>query len=687
MTTGFDEKTMVGPPAPKSNKKKHSLGLIPKRTINGPTQKIINNPKLKRILYNPDLSDQEVGQHCKNYDLLEYSELKDKEQLTKAELFIVNDYEHNLGVSGNDFWKVKHYLDLEKCWEWKYNKKTSSSQKNKVAELMYGLTGEWPTGHKQSNVMNVPEYISKPMTFNEMADKVQYEVYKIRRHKILKENNYEFEINDQTISFDDPRNYFDEDALLADIVQEISPKDYTPAGRVEVLALLLNANMRIDCIPSLTDGYASCGAYQMTHATYSNLYSNDMTQEQSFDESIISEIINKDYFFNIDETQRIKLSSATQMSKCVGIEQQTRAAFYLGYYNLGRFQLFFLNTNKKNQRSNKLIKAWNNASTIERKRFIISISAAMFNRGEDVIFPSMGQALGDCQRYTSSSKYAGRAVGENPALDQIRDRFIRELGTKNNIASEHSINSNNIAVVLTNRRTNEPSPTEQLAVKQKRKNNENNKTKIISKEKNTINAEIEQVEYDYSKLTFESTKYEPVEQSQFVIADSDGTSTHTAPDSITQAELEMESIGYKVGNEYNLLPRTDETTQSKYYTFSMPDWEETELNILLKKDNLEILKELNHDTLFMPKSDMSEIVLVPISEMDERLFDGKFVNIYVTDNDYEKTRALVKELCEGDVDDNLKIIQIYSNYYDAETPPDKLRIPLGIRETKHKIFN
>ena len=159
---------------------------------------------------------------------------------------------------------------------------------------------------------------------------------------------------------------------------------------------------------------------------------------------------------------------------------------------------------------------------------------------------------------------------------------------------------------------------------------------------------------------------------------------HSAPAGPEVALMKYTPI---LGKPGNLLLRSDRGYS--YYTFTVPkDWagKDAAKNLPLVLSGSEYLDEVegyNQQKTIKP----GQIVFIPLNYIKSELQDGSFATIHVDKAITKKSLAeLAWQYCEGDPEQNAKVVQLYSNLADlSETGGQRwVRIPTGLLKSKYK---
>jgi len=441
---------------------------------------------------------------------------------------------------------------------------------------------------------------------------------------------------------ENPVYYLDENMLTSFMIYECVPKGtrrvgpkgrrhfiyYTPEARLELLDIMLTAGYDPTRLPSLNDRTISVGAFQFRRSTFFSL------------KKLYPEL-----FGDADYGDLIKT-----------LDGQSLMAAVLLYDNA-----LYFNRNIY-AKSSSLRKLFTKASLHDKRRFLVSVIAAMYNSGPTDIRNVMNNS-------TLRRSYKN--------LEELRRAFIKDLyRAGGEISAPYAEYVGELYSYV------------------ERKNNYyrsaySSQTKITPVSIASIEPELQPV---YAKaesdVLFIDTSRVPVveghvqETAQKIKGQVQGTAMDMSKPKVKQVKHKKIRYRLILGKPGNLLLR--ETKNMKYYTFTLPlDWEESDISVLLTKDSyIKDIREYNEQEVIK----QGDYFFLPVEYMTENLRDGGFATIHV-DGKIDKSRLeeIADEYCVGDRKRNAMLIRIYSNIIDiTDVDQSWVRIPIGILKNKYR---
>ncbi len=398
---------------------------------------------------------------------------------------------------------------------------------------------------------------------------------------------------------------------------------YTPKARIELLDMMLREGYDPRFLPSLNDRVISVGAFQFRRSNYYVLQKKyPELFQKSYEEMITS------------------------------LEGQALMTAALLYDNM----IYFVkNIYSKSDQIKRLFKT---ASVHEKREFLISVLAAMYNSGPTDVRKVMKKVL----------------TKDHTSLSELRIDFIKTLAESGGkISAPYS------------------EYVGALYFEVERVNSEEEWFRnVISLEpilrpriEDTLSEGLASARAESDALYIDSSVERsslPNIESRILEFRPQETQPPSGEESKPVHRPEERVPVAKIGRSGRLLLRKSLGTE--YYTFTLPtDLTEEDIKVLLEDPNdLDRIRDFNQESS-IPSG---KVFYIPKDLIREELRDGRFVVIRVDGRlTPDSLIQITRQYCKGPVIPNSKIIRFYSNITDWDKEQNYVRIPVGLLKKKY----
>ncbi|MCD6279363.1 hypothetical protein J7J26_01145 [Candidatus Micrarchaeota archaeon] len=459
-----------------------------------------------------------------------------------------------------------------------------------------------------------------------------------------------------------PLYYLDENMLTTFMVYECVPKGtrcvgprgnrhfiyYTPQAKIELLSAMLDAGYDPRRLPSLNDKTISIGAFQLRRSTF---YGLEKLYPKLFD--------GKTYDVLVKTLSGQSLMTASLLyDNLVYFNRNIYSGSGTGHVQLRRL--------------------FTSASIHDKRRFLVSVTAAMYNSGPTDVRNVLNNT-------TLKRRYKN--------IEELRKAFIKDLcSAGGKISAPYAEYVGQLYSYVEEKNhyyAYSVLPTPEISRQKNKKKKLNDKKKIGVEEDEdllelltiipfyplspvTAEAESDALSIDTSEIDdIAMESQEPIDDKRLKKESRKGIEK--------LSEIKYQPI---LGKPGWLLVR--ETKGMKYYTFTLPiDWKEDDISILLRESSyMEKIKEYNEQD----RIERGHYFFLPVADMDSKIRDGSFATVHVDAKiDEDKLIDIAEEYCSGNKKKNAMLIRIYSNIVDINDVDQRwVRIPTGILKDKYK---
>ncbi|MCC7570079.1 hypothetical protein KO465_01895 [Candidatus Micrarchaeota archaeon] len=646
--------------------------------------------KIEPIIYNPNLSEQQIVNLLQGLDLNNikaiYDEVgeflyKDPNTLNltdeqRVNLDICISFIEIYGISPNDEYIT--YLQPDFLFN---RKKRLVSDKKTIDSIKENMdVVEYPTYNLSSYYEETHEIISyvQDLGIVDFSDKT----YSL--------NGFD------SVVIPSPFNYVNAATLIGISCQETSPKGTktiilpknpdniisgqrnrkeekripTDLVRAKMFELMLTAGYNPYTCFAIYDKEISFGHTQAIKATYEGLIGYDGAKTPKFVDmtrNSISKFFNffdRSVFLSLTDEQKNYLQLPSEFKECVNPKDQILFSYYLALYNFKKFMNIYMNEDNMTERSFFFVSLFSKASEAERFKFVSAMTAAFHHLGEKYPRTCFQRVLEGYLPLRENNKNFPNSIN-TISLDALTDKFIDRLRSG---ADEHARTSMNVGEIVSRWQIEEElvssnSSPDVFSLPALGDKIDNFFTRLFKREKKEV------VELELEK----SSKEKPKEDISFECR------LGTKRNLIVQSNRAKSDIqGYEKGDVV------------EFYTFSYPQWATPVFSLtpVLKESNENLVGDIetfnNIETLTSTgdrdsKDPMktAQVFWVPV---DYVRFNGpELGEIIISDNTREKTITALEEFCIGGASrENMQTIQLTSNIFTMYKPNDRLLIPYSL---------
>ena len=668
----------------------------------------IRNYRVIPIIYNSDLSEQEIINLLQDVDLRQIKKISgemeqylyinpDTLDLTKeqrTELDLCAMYTLIYGIGPNDEYIT--YLDPD----FLYKKKLQLIRSKRGKQQIETARGMMKNAEKRG------EY--EDYTLGSYYNYMNSIVERVQGLSIIDFSDAIYEYNGRTAVVPSPLRYITAETLVGISCQETGPRGAktiqlpkdpnktldkknmlktekpTDLVRAKMFELMLAAGYNPFTCFAIYDAEVSFGHTQAIRSTYNGLMDlpeggtvifRKLTKNSR---TKFFDFFDKDRLVALPDEDKRFLQIPSKFEHCVNPEDQVLFSYYLSLYNFTKFMNIYMNPRNMTERSFLFVNAFANASEAERSKFVTAVTAAMHHTGERYPRRCFQSALEKfLRKREGNANFEDRL--ENVTLEDITNEFIKRLKAG---PEEHAKTSMNIGQIVSRWYI------EEEFVAATATDTSYYKSELTGKGAPTFGDLWEMVNPFHREID-NVVSLEIQEREEERIAGEE-RKDRTAMEGEEKRVIEFRC---SLGKRRKLLVSSQKTRFSieghekgrevDYYVFSFPNWaDERELRFFLKDGALiDDIKRFNNISIFENRNDPTmqnaQVFWVPI---DYVRFEGSYLGeINIPNNNRDKTEQVLEEFCIGGAnEENLRIVQLCSNIYDIGAPNDRLLIPYSL---------